>query len=113
MSENPITNWLDEELKNVKSTAFSGEKLEALKLKENIITEITIDASAPFAKWTSEEGTTKAIIPVTFAGIKYNFWLNLKNPVYHQLLEKVKAGALTIKILQTGNQKNTRYAIVS
>lgn len=106
------TNWLDEELKNTQSPA-DFDKLPALKLTPNKITEIEVDFTSPFEKWTDTESkVTKAIIPVSLAGVKHNFWLNTRNPLYHQLLEQGKLGKNKFKVLQTGTQKDTKYNLV-
>jgi len=105
-------NWLDDELTQNKAPE-NYEKLPSLKLQPNKLTEVQFDFSKPFEKWTdSETKTTKAIIPVVVGEIKHNFWLNVKNPLYHQLLEKGKQGLNKLKILQTGTQKDTRYNLV-
>jgi len=105
-------NWLEEEiLQNQVPSDY--EKLPSLKLLPNKLTEIEVDFNKQFEKWTdSETKTTKAIIPVKLAGVRHNFWLNTKNPLYHQLLEKGKMGIVKFKVLQTGTQKDTRYNIV-
>jgi hypothetical protein len=108
------TDWLDKELetfKNANTQEF--EKLPALKLVPNVITEVNIDFSKPFNKWTDEENhAQKAIMPVTVNGTKMNFWLNIKNPLYVELVRAGRLGTTNFKILQTGTQKNTRYTIV-
>lgn len=106
------TNWLDEELQTTQTPA-NFEQLPSLKLQPNKLTEITVDFSKPFEKWTdSVSKVTKAIIPVTLAGVKHNFWLNTRNPLYHQLLEQGKAGKSQFKVLQTGTQAETKYNLV-
>lgn len=119
--EQPITetqkteeteNWLAKEVEETKSTAFDGERLPALKLEENKITEMDIDFSKPFDKWKAEDGVLKKIIPVTVKDEKLVWWVNVKNPIYGQILQKGKAGVTKLKILQTGHQKETRYTIV-
>lgn len=105
-------NWLAEEIEENKGQAFDGEKLPALKLEENKITEIEIDFSKPFDKWTAEDGVVKKIVPVIVNNEKFVWWVNVKNPIYSQILQKGEAGIKKLKVLQTGTQKNTRYAIV-
>lgn len=59
------------------------------------------------------EPVTKAIIPVLQNGEKKNLWLNKKNPLYREILDR-GTGKTTIimKVMQTGNQQNTKYIIV-
>jgi len=120
-NEEPITeeqkteetkNWLAKEVEETKSNAFDGERLPALKLEENKICDMEIDFSNPFDKWTAEDGVVKKIIPVTVKDEKLVWWVNVKNPIYGQILQKGEAGVTKFKILQTGHQKDTRYTIV-
>jgi hypothetical protein len=109
----PETNWRDEEAKLFTSNN-NFEELPSLKLTPNVITEVTIDFSKPFDKWTGQDmkgnPTTKKIIPCSVNGTKMNWWLNVKNPVYSEI---IKAKEQTVfKILQTGTQQNTKYVLV-
>lgn len=107
------TNWLNKELEETKNTAFDEDRLPALKLEENKIAEITIDFSKPFEVWKDEEsGTIKKIVPVTCKDQKLVWWLNVKNPVYHQIVQKGLQGQTNFKVLQTGNKQTTKYALV-
>ena len=109
-------DWLNDELKNMTSPATDYEKLESLKLEDGKIISFTIDFSKPFAKWNKTENgktTVKAIIPVTHKTIKKNLWLNVKNPLYHQLCEAGKKGQKDFKVSTVGTQNNTRYTIVT
>lgn len=106
-------NWLDEELKQTGRPTF--EQLPSLKLMPNKLVEIEVDFSKPFQKWTGTQGkkeVTKAIIPVVVNGEKLNFWLNVRNPLYHTLCEKGKAGTNKFKIIQIGVQDDTKYNLV-
>ena len=51
-------------------------------------------------------------MPCKIADKSYTFWLNVSNPLYHELLKKAKEGKTKFKILRTGKQKDTRYTIV-
>jgi hypothetical protein len=107
------TNWLTKELEETKNTAFDTERAPALKLEENKIAELTIDFSKPFEVWKDEATETiKKIIPVTHKGEKFVWWLNVKNPVYHQIVQKGVQGQTQFKVLQTGNKQTTKYALV-
>lgn len=108
------SEWLVKEDESLKSAAPSTfEQLPSLKLVPNVITELDIDFSKPFGKWPDEvNNTIKAIIPVSVNGTKMNFWLNIKNPLYAELIHAGREGTKHFKILQTGTQKNTRYTIV-
>lgn len=107
------TDWLSKELETFKNADTTYEQLPALKLVKDSITEFEIDFSKPFQKWNDETNNTmKAIIPVTQAGVKMNFWLNIKNPLYHELIVAGKAGITKFKVLQTGVAKQTKYTII-
>jgi len=109
-----ITNWLEDESKELNTNTNFGEKLPALKLEAGKIVEFTVDFSQPFNKWIdNSNGTVKKIIPVTHKGEKKNLWLNVKNPLYVQLIEAGKNGQTTFKVSTTGTQKETRYMIVT
>jgi hypothetical protein len=107
------TNWIEEELKNLKTPNTNYEKLESLKLEAGKIVKFTIDFSNPFEKWTDPKtGVIKAIIPVTHKEVKKNFWLNTKNPLYHELLERLRKGEVTFAVSTNGSQKDTKYTVV-
>lgn len=107
-------NWLAEEVKALKNTAFDEDRAPALKLEENKITEVVVDFSKPFEEWKDEESqTTKKIIPVKVNGNDFVWWLNVRNPVYHQIVELGLTGQSTFKVLQTGSKQNTRYTLVN
>ena len=107
------TNWREEEAKQL-STHTTFEELPNLKLQPNVVTEITIDFSKPFEKWTGNDAkgnpVTKKIIPCSVNGTRMNFWLNVKNPLYAEIIKA--NGQTTFKVLQTGTQANTKYVLV-
>lgn len=122
MTEHNITenitgqDWIAEE-KAALGTQTQFEKLPALKLVENEVTEITIDCSKKWEVYNTTDRkdlpVVKAIIPVLHNSERKNFWLNKKNPLYRQLLD-VCTGKTTIivKIMQTGTQADTKYILV-
>lgn len=106
--------WIEEELKQL-NTNNDYEKQPTLKLEENQITEIDIDSTKAFQKYTQDDNgikTTKAIIPVIKNGMKYNWWLNLKNPIYSEIIRGLREGKNKLKVLRTGQQKSTKYVLV-
>lgn len=111
--EQTDANWLAKELEQVKKTSFDGERKPALKLEENKITTMTIDFTNPFEKWVdTENDSVKKIIPVKVGAVEVVWWLNVKNPIYHKIIELGAKGQTVFKILQTGSQKNTKYTLV-
>ena len=108
-------NWLSEEAKKFASKN-DFEKLPSLKLTPNVVTEITVDVSKPFVEWEGEDAkgglVKKKIIPVTVAGAKMNFWLNVRNPLYAEIISAASKGQMVFKILQTGTQAATKYVLV-
>ena len=105
------TDWLaKEEATFVQHNNETFEKLPGLKLVQDDITEISVDFSKPFEKWTdTENDTVKAIIPVSHNGVKKLWWLNIKNPVYAEVIRAGRTGQTHFKVLQTGTGKKTVY----
>ena len=114
MTDN-IQNWLNDEAKKFAQTK-DYETLPSLKLTPNVITEFVVDVSKPFQEWDGEDAKgnpiRKKIIPVNVAGVKMNFWLNVKNPLYSEIINAAAKGQTTFKVLQTGTQANTKYVLV-
>ena len=107
-------SWLDEEAEQFKNE-HDYEELPSLKLVPNEVTEIEIDFSEEFHKWQGEQGgksIIKKIVPVMVKGVKMNWWLNVKNPVYREIVNAGISGQKSFKILQTGTQANTKYVLV-
>jgi hypothetical protein len=107
------TDWLAKEEETFKNTEMKFEQLPALKLVPNEIVEFDIDFSKPFEKWNDETNNTmKAIIPVTRNGVKHNWWLNIKNPTYAEVIRAGRTGQTHFKVLQTGTAKQTKYTLI-
>ena len=108
------TNWLAEEYEKMQETQFDGERLESLKMEENKVTSFKVDISEPFGKYDDAiNGVIKKIIPVEHEGIRKNLWLNVKNPLYSQIVDQCHNGDLEFKVMRTGQQAETRYHVVS
>lgn len=108
------TSWLNEEAKQLKSQ-IEYEELPSLKLTPNVVTDLEIDFSNPFQKWEGENNgkpVIKKIVPVTVAGNKMYWWLNVKNPVYSEIIKLGSEGQRKFRVLQTGTQQNTKYVLV-
>ena len=107
------TNWIDDELKTLSTPNKNYEKLESLKLEAGKIVKFAIDFSKPFEKWKDPKtGVVKAIIPVTHKEVRKNFWLNVRNPLYGELLNRLRKGESTFAVSTNGSQKDTKYSIV-
>jgi len=112
-TETQKTNWLQEEAEKLKENAFDGERKPALKLEENKIVTMNIDFTEPFQKWTdSENSSIKKIIPVKVGEVELVWWLNVKNPIYGEIIKKGAEGQNIFKVMQTGNAKTTKYNLV-
>jgi hypothetical protein len=117
--ENKITkqemDWLDQEIAEQQSNQTQmGERLPYLKLEPKKLADIEIDLSIPFGKWTDNvKGITKAIITLTHNKEKKVWFLNKRNPVYQEICKKLKLGQVKFKILQTGQQAETKYEIIT
>lgn len=106
-------NWMDEEISAAKLP--TGDKVDGLKFEENKITEFTVDFSKKFEKKDTVfagKSSLKAIIPVTQNGKKLNLWLNVKNPLYAQILVEGKKGVTNFKVMRTGSATDTKYILV-
>ena len=112
-------NWLEVE-ENELTTGKHTEVLPSLKFQENKIVSFSIDFSKPFPKWTGSGGrgnigqVTKAIIPVVDLSdnIKKNLWLNVKNPLYAEIVQRGRKGQINYRVIQTGKQSETKYNLV-
>lgn len=106
-------NWIEEELQQLTENQKVFEKTEALKLLENTITTFTVDDSKPFESYTDKDGKIKKIIPVVHKDVKKILWLNVKNPLYSEILKCLAKKQKKIKVSTVGSQANTRYTIVT
>lgn len=106
-------DWLAKEEETFKQqTPQEYTPLPSLKLVQDDITEFDIDFTQQFKKWTDEsDGKIKAIIPCTHNGQKVNWWLNIKNPVYAEIIRSGRTGQTHFKVLQTGTKKDTKYKL--
>jgi len=107
-------DWLKQEAEQI-NVHDDYDELPSLQFFENKIVTFTVDFSKPFNKWKGKQGTkevTKAIIPVTEANVNKNLWLNVKNPLYGELVKKGAEGQTTFKVIQVGNQADTKYNII-
>jgi len=72
---------------------------------------MTIDFSKKFDKW-SDDDVVKKIIPVKVGEVELVWWLNVKNPIYGEIIKKGVEGQTVFKVMQTGTQSNTKYNLV-
>jgi len=109
-----IPEWILKENEQLdQATNFDGEKLPALQFEENKVVSFTVDFSEEFRVYEDKENkATKAIIPVTHKEEKKILWLNKKNPLYREIVNKGVSGITEFKVLQTGNKANTKYNLV-
>lgn len=113
-TETQKTNWLNEEAEKLKENTFDGERKPALKLEENKMVTMTIDFSEEFKKWIDPADPTiiKKIVPVKVGEVELVWWLNVKNPIYGEIIRKGAEGQTVFKVMQTGSGKNTKYNLV-
>ena len=105
-------DWLKQELEETQ-THTEYDKLPSLQFVEKKMIEFEVDFSKPFEKWEDTVNKVKkAIIPVMHEGIKKNLWLNVKNPLYSDLIKQGNEGVTKFKVLQVGNQANTKYTLI-
>jgi len=110
-------NWMDDELEKINEG--QEERIPSLILEENKVVNLTIDFTQSFKSWTEYEadGNTikkiKKMIPVKVGEVELLWWVNVKNPIYTQILKAGTEGQNQFKILQTGKNENTKYSIVT
>lgn len=75
---------------------------------------MTIDFSEPFNKWIDPENVSiiKKILPVKVGEVELVWWLNVKNPIYGEIIKKGAEGQTEFKVMQTGTQDKTKYNLV-
>jgi len=107
-------NWLNKEIEETKTQSFDGERKPAFKLEEGKIFEIEVDFKNPFDKWIdpNDNNLIKKIIPLKYKGEEYVWWLNVKNPIYQQILLSGKQGQTKFKVTQSGTGQNTKYQLL-
>lgn len=117
-SELKESDWLENELQDITSTStFAGERLPSLKFEENKPLLLEIDFSKPFYKWqgfnfNKKEQITKAVIPLLCNNVRMAWWLNIKNPIYKDIVRLGREGQTKIKVVQIGIAQATRYTIL-
>lgn len=110
----PSADWLKEEAEQI-NVHDDYDELPSIQFEENKITTFEVDFSNPFNKWSGKQGNKevmKAIIPVTEKGEKKNLWLNVKNPLYGDIVKRGTNGQTTFKVMQVGNKADTKYNII-
>ena len=107
------TEWINLELKKLDESALQGQTLPALKLEEGKVYDFDIDFTKAFDEWKDPATQAiKKIIPILHEGVRKVFWLNVRNPLYKQIMEKGKAGQRKFKIVRVGTAKATKYSIM-
>lgn len=105
-------NWLKQEQENQK-TEF--EKLPSLQLEENKPKQIEVDFTTPFEKWSgtqNEKEVVKVKVRVIADGLKQIWWVNIKNPIYTELITAGLKGQTKFLLNKTGSQDKTRYSFL-
>jgi len=110
-----MTNeWIKNELEQMPKQE-EYDKRDSMIFEENKIKVIEVDFGKPFESWEGEQSgkqIKKKIVPVVNDGKEKNWWLNVKNPAYKELLDRAVKGETVFKIMQTGKQQNTKYVFV-
>ena len=111
-TETKPNDWLKQEAESL-GTQREYDELPSMQFVENEIVEFDVDFLNAFEKWDDTVNKVKkAIIPVTHENTKKNLWLNVKNPLYGEIVRAGQEGKKHFKILQTGNKATTKYTIV-
>jgi len=102
-----MTDWIDSEI--AKTTT---DYPELVILEDGQDTTFSIDASVAPRDADTQTGKTKVFI-VSYKGEKRGFMLNPINPLYREILVKLKAGKKTFTIHRTGRGLKTRFELKS
>ena len=105
--------WMQKEYEETKNN--SDERPPLYKLIENKINSFMVDFKEPFPTWTDDDRKiTLKMIPVVPEGTeqKMTFLLNVKNPLYNQILKGGIKGQKIFRVLRTGSQQTTRYTLM-
>jgi hypothetical protein len=106
-----MEDYVQEELEKTK-TPLSIDRLPTLKLETGKITSFEVVVDSPFGEYVdNKQNKIKKIIPVMSKGVKHNLWLNVKNPLYRQILEKLAKGETKMYVSTIGSQDSTRYEL--
>ena len=114
--------WIEKEKEELESNQRT--KLPTMKFAEDTPTKISVDISEPWGIYDEidkEKNITvvKKIIPVMHNGELKNWWLNTRNPLYKEIVERAakatKEGKISfdVSIFRTGQMRNTRYRIIN
>ena len=106
--------WLEEEAKRLEEeTPVYDDDREPLILEDKKVTEFIIQVKKEdWKEYTGDDNSKKKIIPVVHDHKEKIFFLNVRNPVYKEIVLKLKAGTRAFKIMRTGINKQTRYTLV-
>jgi len=105
-------SWLAEEQQVLEQNKM-GTIQPALKLEDGKITLFEVNFQEPFEKWVDpQNGTIKKLIPVIHNGEHKIFWLNVRNPLYKQIVDAGTQGVNLFKVMRNGVANQTRYSIV-
>ena len=113
--EQDMSKWLEEEQKKMDEQS-TEDFLPALKIPSGTPITIDVDFSKPFGEWESE-GKFKALIPVsiedgTGKSERFTFWLNKRNPLYKEIIQKGRTGQTKFSFVKTGSQSDTKFIIL-
>lgn len=116
-TQTEVQDWVKEELATLGTPNTNTERLPSFKLQSGKVVSFTVDDSQPFGEYKDEaKQVIKKIIPVTGKqdGVegRYNLWLNVRNPLYKELLDGLARGQKKFYVSTTGTQDQTRYEVV-
>jgi len=104
--------WLKEELEKLEESNHGEDYPESLKFEEGKIVYFNVKFAEKFKKWEGED-VVKRIIPVIDEeGNEKVIWLNVKNPLYQEIIKAGVEGRTSFKVLRTGQNKETRYTVI-
>jgi hypothetical protein len=108
-----MATWINEELEQIKANNKNNAKF--MRFDVNTCETVTINLEKKPETVKDGFGKEKQRLIVSHAG-ESKFWdLGKNNPIYHQILQKGKdlnATSITVKIIRTGENKETKYTLL-
>lgn len=122
MEQNEL-NWIQRELNKLEQSALERQdNADYVKLEEDTPTKLIVEVGN--SEWENQEYeepdkiVLKKKIPVIQEGVHKIFSLNVKNPVYHQIVKKAddayrrNQNSFEVTVLRIGSGKDTKFRLL-
>ena len=105
---------MTQEAERLKSeTPIYDDDKEIMQLEDGKITSFVIEVKEDWKKYVGDDGGTRKIVTVIHDHKEKIWFLNTRNPLYKEIVLKLKEGTRSFKIMRTGKRKDTRYTLVN